>query len=81
MTTKRVTLTNEWVEIGVGPAYVEADRTACVTFGPSLPLAESKAFHRLGPILGRHPSYGGTDKIFAQKKSRLECNIVITEVR
>lgn len=48
MTTKYEELTNGWKQIGIGPAYMDAEAITHIHFGNEEPASDSKAYHKIG---------------------------------
>ncbi len=81
MSTTSIELTDEYEEIGTGPAIFEVDGAARVHFGDEKPLAMTDAFHAMNDWQAKYFNYQGSQKVYCRKNTSNDCRVVVTEVR
>ncbi len=77
--TKHFMLTQEWIKIGTGPAYIDTSSYVNLHLGAAKPTANTENFHRIGYGYRNDLSVGSSLDIWARSEGALDVKVVITE--
>ncbi len=80
MAMRRIEMTEDWKEIGQGPAYFETNDEACFTVGDEMPSPDTDVYLLLDKQTAPNFSYTGEDKIYAKRRTARASFITILEM-